>query len=860
MKLFYDTASKPLLAEAALLAADSAALASVVFFASEALRSETDPGTAALTALWCFFPRAIARSVAYLGAPGRFSRTFLGAAVLVGAVAALSVAGWDLLLDLSPRERGLSPGELASIFTAWLAGLWLFNPRAYRLYDLLLFSAILSALGTSRPFLWFWLPVFFLLYFFSAALRHSLYDAREPRARALPNLQNARVLALFAAAATTVVFGAAHGIVSGIRDTKPRRAARLPTSPAQLEPQRGESDSAGASRAHDVSSLAAENLESSLVCRVELKKLALARRDSQEVLRVSCDGWDSWKPDPGMLWKAASLSRFDPVAESWEEETPLRGGLWPKGGSLSLEPESPDSGTRISLRHRIVSPIFRSLLHPYGALAIESPCFSSFALSQEGDVFPSPRPRAGHHYIVFLELQARRKKSPSSGGPPAGDPDNLERLRFPGPLSEAGLLLRAVEKHPDPRYSEVPSPGDLGLDLGALAGAVFARSPPRLADKIAALRSYYAREGFRYSEDRSWAPGAKALRRFLLDEKRGDCSHYATATALLLRAGGMSARIAVGLAGASWDPQDREAVFRNSGAHSWVEIYVPGNGWHPLDPTDWVPAEEPLAAEAQPHVARAAYKDTADGDGSREAAAALEPVPGRGLLAEPERPLEEISEEPLAEPTFAEFEEPADDSAAPEWISYETVRQIPPAPALAAAEIASEGAPGKPPANATVWPLRPRSALPSALKTALRCSLLPLALAVLCVLIRALRKPASDGQSQQASDAEEAGGACGAEFEKRMRALARDLEPRARIIAEYLALQRLLERTRKQRQPSETPLEHARRVAGRRRDLQRAFETLNQTLYDVVYGGAAPTERDALAVARSCRKIARVLA
>ena len=70
---------------------------------------------------------------------------------------------------------------------------------------------------------------------------------------------------------------------------------------------------------------------------------------------------------------------------------------------------------------------------------------------------------------------------------------------------------------------------------------------------------------------RSKAP----LDAFLFDTHRGYCQHFSGAMALLLRMGGIPARVAVGFAPGQLDSRSGEYVVRDFDAHSWVEAYFP---------------------------------------------------------------------------------------------------------------------------------------------------------------------------------------------------------------------------------------------------------------------------------------------
>ena len=70
---------------------------------------------------------------------------------------------------------------------------------------------------------------------------------------------------------------------------------------------------------------------------------------------------------------------------------------------------------------------------------------------------------------------------------------------------------------------------------------------------------------------------------YFLESGRGYCIHFATAGALLLRMQGIPARYVTGYA-ARLGANGRGDVM-DSDAHAWVEVYIDGYGWHPVEMT-----------------------------------------------------------------------------------------------------------------------------------------------------------------------------------------------------------------------------------------------------------------------------------
>jgi hypothetical protein len=55
--------------------------------------------------------------------------------------------------------------------------------------------------------------------------------------------------------------------------------------------------------------------------------------------------------------------------------------------------------------------------------------------------------------------------------------------------------------------------------------------------------------------------------------------------ALMLRYLGIPARVAAGFTSGTFDDDSREWTVTDHNAHAWVEVYFPGYGWMPFDPT-----------------------------------------------------------------------------------------------------------------------------------------------------------------------------------------------------------------------------------------------------------------------------------
>jgi transglutaminase superfamily protein len=108
----------------------------------------------------------------------------------------------------------------------------------------------------------------------------------------------------------------------------------------------------------------------------------------------------------------------------------------------------------------------------------------------------------------------------------------------------------------------------------------------------------YLTSGFGYSERPTpAAPGRAPLDAFLIDTRDGYCQHFAGAMALLLRMGGIPARVATGFSPGGFSKRRDAWIVRDTDAHAWVEAWFDQLGWVTFDPTpDSTPARSQIAA------------------------------------------------------------------------------------------------------------------------------------------------------------------------------------------------------------------------------------------------------------------------
>ena len=154
------------------------------------------------------------------------------------------------------------------------------------------------------------------------------------------------------------------------------------------------------------------------------------------------------------------------------------------------------------------------------------------------------------------------------------------------------------------RYTGVPA-GALGPQATALLHEILANAGTRNPYRLAVAIEVYLRDPahFTYATDlRNVACNEASAVECFVQTREGYCLHYASTMAILLRAANpddpIPTRLVQGFlpgtrSGTTETVQDRNA-------HVWVEVYFPGYGWIPFDPTGGNVAVLPAIPEGSP--------------------------------------------------------------------------------------------------------------------------------------------------------------------------------------------------------------------------------------------------------------------
>ncbi len=337
-------------------------------------------------------------------------------------------------------------------------------------------------------------------------------------------------------------------------------------------------------------------------------------RDGREILRV--------RARQRSYWKAVNLAAFD--GTRWVQDTGQRRDRT----ETAVYDQAWKQELRVTLR------ALRTTQFVAAGTTLDILDTPRVATSNTPGVYETAGEslRRGHAYraIVYTPRPTTAQQRAASADYPFELPREYGVIRLPIAGPNGGLTVFF------PWWGEGRTPSIVG-GRGQAASSVLSASPygrvyalaQRLREGtdtpfeyVRAIERYLAQDEFSYSE--SPPPSRAPLADFLLRDRLGYCQQFSGAMALLLRMGGVPARVASGFSPGSRDPERNDYVVRDVDAHSWVEVFMPGIGWVTRDPT---PPDSPARTQVR-DLAAAAGGDSASFGGSERA---LGRTPDAGL-------------------------------------------------------------------------------------------------------------------------------------------------------------------------------------------------------------------------------------
>jgi hypothetical protein len=145
----------------------------------------------------------------------------------------------------------------------------------------------------------------------------------------------------------------------------------------------------------------------------------------------------------------------------------------------------------------------------------------------------------------------------------------------------AALAAAGGDDEIDGRWLQLPSA--LPARVRSLAAEITGGAPSRPA-AVQAVSDYLAANKTYDLNSPVPASGADAVDDFLFNSGTGFCEQFAAAEVVLLRTQGIPARMATGYGYGAVQSSGRK-LFTSGNLHAWVEVWYPGIGWSPTDPT-----------------------------------------------------------------------------------------------------------------------------------------------------------------------------------------------------------------------------------------------------------------------------------
>jgi len=287
--------------------------------------------------------------------------------------------------------------------------------------------------------------------------------------------------------------------------------------------------------------------------RVELGRIGQIQQSRTVVMHVRIDGNTTGAAE--LKLRGVTLNSFD--GRSWAN-TREKFALKPSSdGRFDLRPENAEPtqlrGRRVHYQitmEPFVNDVFFLLANPQ---------------SLQGNYHHVLRDSAADVYDLDPEHPVTRYEAESRLRVP-GAQHLIEQSAYPPEIMREYLQLPAL----DPR---VPA---LAKEITAKAGTTL--------EKASAIQ-LYLQSHFGYTLQLPSTVPQDPIANFLFVRRQGHCEYFASSMAVMLRSLGVPSRVVNGFSGGEFNDVSSQYVIRASEAHSWVEAYVPGEGWVEFDPT-----------------------------------------------------------------------------------------------------------------------------------------------------------------------------------------------------------------------------------------------------------------------------------
>lgn len=295
--------------------------------------------------------------------------------------------------------------------------------------------------------------------------------------------------------------------------------------------------------------------------RVDLGVLGRVRDNPSVVMRVRAGE----ERDLSLLlgWRGLALDHFD--GRSWSRSRLLKHRVWDeRDGIFRLKEFSTTEGLfRLEF---YVEPIRTDVLFTAGEVYGVGGEVRWLFRDDANSLFFVAHMLRRTSYIIYSQILR----------------PSVRELRAVRGLYPQGISDRYLQLPPlDPRIQKL--------------AAQLTESQPSPYDKVHQIEDYL-RGNYTYSIEGVGTGESDPLASFLFDRKMGDCQYFSTAMVILLRVSGIPSRVVNGFLLGEYNRLGGYYLVRHRHAHSWVEVYFPGQGWVEFDPTSEVAGREALSS------------------------------------------------------------------------------------------------------------------------------------------------------------------------------------------------------------------------------------------------------------------------
>jgi len=307
---------------------------------------------------------------------------------------------------------------------------------------------------------------------------------------------------------------------------------------------------------------------------VELGQIGEIKKNATVVMRVKTGQPVGY---PLLRWRGIALSTFD--GKRWTTQSRHAAALLPdaSGWIYVGDPEQKQGGAAMGLNYEV-------FLQPIATDTVFAP---SNAVSVQGN-FAGENLGAGW-------MSRRSYLFRDASGSLYNPFRNYSPVRYLGfsrlPAINATRLRNAPDQYTDEMRAQYLQLPVLDARIAGLAKSLTAQARTPY-DKAMAIENHL-RGRYSYTLNLTGKPGDDPLAHFLFETRAGHCEYFASAMTVMMRTLGIPSREVNGFLPGEYNDLGGDYIVRASDAHSWVEVYFPGEGWVTFDPT---PAVAPSSA------------------------------------------------------------------------------------------------------------------------------------------------------------------------------------------------------------------------------------------------------------------------